>query len=600
MANLYSIKTTANPALNSKVKYPLLSIYVNQALYDKYVDKSPERIIYAEHSSLTGSDFRRALEDIEGVYNRRKIYYNYYSETHQQFTIDNNKNLLDILHIIGNVTTFENMSATQCNLLYNGRAYGDMFCFTNLPGAGGSGYSVNSELYMGDRWHGNLSDIRFGGFCCDTYYTSNNFRYDGAGVTNFRFHVFPENIFDENGAIQNPDNALKAIVVELSLQYSKNNNMYYYLVNYIGTILVSNITNASMFYGTVPPENTNDPYAPQGTVDQGGGDGTYDGTSDTISEPNLPTLSALDTGFVTVFKPTKTQLKDLYDYLWTGLFDINNFRKIFANPIDTIMGFGIVPINLVTGTAKEVKVGNIGTGINMLPVSEQYYRLDCGTITIPEYWGTYLDYEPYFTMDLYLPYIGSVPISTDDVKRNWVETKTGTIQVVYHVDILSGACVAYILCNGSVAYEYAGSCLTQLPITGNDFTSTFQSIIGIAGNVASAGIKIAAGGAAGILNDATNAAHNVMNAKPTINRSGGVASTSGLMGVQTPYLILNRPIPAVATNQNSYTGYPAHMTKRISEVHGYTQWEQVWFKDIPATDPELQELKTLLDGGVIL
>jgi hypothetical protein len=42
------------------------------------------------------------------------------------------------------------------------------------------------------------------------------------------------------------------------------------------------------------------------------------------------------------------------------------------------------------------------------------------------------------------------------------------------------------------------------------------------------------------------------------------------------------------------------MTKRISEVHGYTEWEQVWFKDIPATDPELQELKSLLDGGVIL
>lgn len=593
MAALYAI-SLSTPTPNNLVKFPKAGLYINQSLYDRLVDKPGNKTFYSSvHSALSPKYLSRAIEDLDYGFLNRKLYYNYFSEKHQQFATGNDSFLYDILRCLGNVTTFESISISSFNLLYNGHNYGDLYCFTEQAGAGGSGYRVNSYLQMGD----NTQVPMFGGYYCSANYSSNNFGYLGAGAS-LRFHVFPEDILDENGAIQQ---GKKAIEIVLSIQYDiDGDKKYHYSAYYYRTVEVSSIVNASMFYGAIPAEYTGDPYAPQGSVDQGGGDGTYDGTSDTISEPGLPTLSALDTGFVTVFKPTKTQLKNLYDYLWTGLFDINNFRKIFANPIDTIMGFGIVPINLVTGTAKEVKVGNIGTGINMLPVSEQYYRLDCGTITIPEYWGTYLDYEPYFTMDLYLPYIGSVPISTDDIKRNWVKPKTGTIQVVYHVDILSGACVAYILCNGSVAYEYAGSCLTQLPITGNDFTSTFQSIIGIAGNVASAGIKIAAGGAAGILNDATNAAHNVMNAKPTVNRSGGVASTSGLMGVQTPYLILNRPIPAVADNQNKYTGYPAHMTKYLNEVHGYTEWEQVWFKDIPATDPELQELKTLLDGGIIL
>lgn len=585
MAKLYSIKTTA---ANSSFGFPQLSLYINQELYDKYVDKAAQNISSGTMSAPSSKPFARDLKDDANIFLRRKIYYNNYGEKNQQF--QNNTDLIpQCLHVIGHPILKYNGSITQTDLIYNNRTYGELYCFDNAPGAGGSGYRVNSYLKMGGSTH-------FCGYECTANYTSGNFYYDGGGVQNFRFQVFPESILNEDGEIEISG---KCLLISIYSQFN-GNYQYEYRVDYEGTVAVNTLVNASMFNNIPVVEETDDPYAPQGSVDQGGGDGTYDGTSDTISEPGLPTLSALDTGFVTVFKPTKTQLKNLYDYLWTGLFDINNFRKIFANPIDTIMGFGIVPINLVTGTAKEVKVGNIGTGINMLPVSEQYYRLDCGTITIPEYWGTYLDYEPYFTMDLYLPYIGSVPISTDDVKRNWVKPKTGTIQVVYHIDILSGACVAYILCNGSVAYEYAGSCLTQLPITGNDFTSTFQSIIGIAGNVASAGIKIAAGGAAGILNDATNAAHNVMNAKPTVNRSGGVASTSGLMGVQAPYLILNRPIPAVATNQNSYTGYPAHMTKRVSEVHGYTEWEQVWFKDIPATDPELQELKTLLDGGVIL
>ena len=585
MAKLYSIKTTA---ANSSFGFPQLSLYMNQELYDEYVDKAAQNISSGTMSAPSSKPFARDLKDDANIFLRRKIYYNNYGEKNQQF--QNNTDLIpQCLHVIGHPILKYNGSITQTDLIYNNRTYGELYCFDNAPGAGGSGYRVNSYLKMGGATH-------FCGYECTANYTSGNFYYDGGGVQNFRFQVFPESILNEDGEIEISG---KCLLISIYSQFN-GNYQYEYRVDYEGTVAVNTLVNASMFNNIPVVEETDDPYAPQGSVDQGGGDGTYDGTSDTISEPNLPTLSALDTGFVTVFKPTKTQLKNLYDYLWTGLFDIDNFRKIFANPIDTIMGFGIVPINLVTGTAKEVKVGNIGTGVNMSPVTEQYYRLDCGTITIPEYWGTYLDYEPYFTMDLYLPYIGSVPISTDDIKRNWVKPKTGTIQVVYHIDILSGACVAYIICNGSVAYEYAGSCLTQLPITGNDFTSTFQSIIGIAGNVASAGIKIAAGGSAGILNDATNAAHNVMNAKPTINRSGGVASTSGLMGVQTPYLILNRPIPAVATNQNSYTGYPAHMTKRVSEVHGYTEWEQVWFKDIPATDPELQELKTLLDGGVIL
>ena len=585
MANLYSIKTTAS---NSFFGFPQLSLYVNQELYDKYVDKPNQNISSGTMNAPSSKPFARDLKDDALIFLRRKVYYNNYGEKNQQFQ-NNTDLILQCLHAISHPILKYNGSITQTDLIYNNRTYGELYCFDNAPGAGGSGYRVNSYLKMGGGTH-------FCGYECTADYSSGNFSYDGGGVQNFRFQVFPESILNEDGEIEIGG---KCILISIYAQFNGTYE-FEYRVDYVGTVAVNTLVNASMFNNIPVVEETDDPYAPQGSVDQGGGDGTYDGTSDTISEPNLPTLSALDTGFVTVFKPTKTQLKNLYDYLWTGLFDINNFRKIFANPIDTIMGFGIVPINLVTGTAKEVKVGNIGTGINMLPVSEQYYRLDCGTITIPEYWGTYLDYEPYFTMDLYLPYIGSVPISTDDVKRNWVKPKTGTIQVVYHIDILSGACVAYILCNGSVAYEYAGSCLTQLPITGNDFTSTFQSIIGIAGNVTSAGIKIAAGGSAGILNDATDAAHNVMNAKPTINRSGGVASTSGLMGVQTPYLILNRPIPAVAGNQNSYTGYPAHMTKILSEVHGYTEWEQVWFKDIPATDPELQELKTLLDGGVIL
>lgn len=352
-------------------------------------------------------------------------------------------------------------------------------------------------------------------------------------------------------------------------------------------------------------DNLSNPYLPIGDSQPGGGTGTFSGTSTPIGVPSLPSLSALETGFVTLFNPTYQQLNNLYNYLWTGAFDIDSFRKIFANPIDTIMGFSIVPFAPTVAGQKIVNVGNISTGVSMNYVVKQHYEFDFGSVTLPEEFGTYLDYEPYTNIELYLPYIGIVKIDVDDIRKNY-GNREGTIQIIYHVDILSGALVAYIICNGTCCYQYAGSCLTQLPITGNDFTSMYQSIVNVAstviGGISSGGLK---GGVGAVLGNAGNVASNVTNMKPNISRSGGMGSTCGLMGVQIPYLIINQPIPAVAGWQNAFQGYPAHITRKIGTIideegGGYVEFEKVYIDNVPCTDTEKQEILSLLEEGVIL
>ena len=361
---------------------------------------------------------------------------------------------------------------------------------------------------------------------------------------------------------------------------------------------VDSLTNIN-FKGFVSPlvDNPEDPYDEGGSTSTGGGSGTFDPSGDTIGVPNLPTISAIDTGFVSIWRPTKAQLKSLYNYLWSGL-DLNTFKKIFANPIDTIMGFSIIPLSPTTGTAKELKVGNIGTGITVTPVTEQYYEIDCGTITIPEFFGSYLDYEPYTTIDLYLPYIGSVRISTDDIKRN--PPNNGTIQLIYHIDILSGSCVVFVVTNGTVSYQYNGSILTQLPITGNDFTSTINSVLGLTSNIVGGVMSASTGNAAGVLGNSVNAAHNVTSAKPSINRSGNISGSGGFLGIQKPFLIMNLPKQAIAFAQNTFTGYPAHITNSVKSLSGYTEFEQIWIEKVPATENELSEIESILTSGVIL
>lgn len=595
MAKLYKIKTTASP--NIGFPFPDLGIYINQELFDSYVDKSSQiDIVNVTASTLTDNYFRNALKDVEGIFKHRNIYYNYFSEENQQFSTGNNKHLWDCLRQIGNVKIIRNMSNSICDLIYNGQTYGRLDCFTNQAGAGGSGYRVNSGVSMGGDWSGYA--CYFGGYSAPCDYSSNNFGYYGSSVSGFSFHVFPENIINEDtGEIQN-DGSLKAVKIQLWCQDHTNAlGTYTYIVRYLGTELVSQITNSSMFYGTIPEEVNVDPYAGGGSTNSGGGEGTFDPSGDTIGVPNLPTISAIDTGFVSIWKPTKTQLKNLYNYLWSGL-DLNTFKKIFANPIDTIMGFSIIPLTPTTGTDKELKVGNIGTGINVTPVTEQYYEIDCGTITIPEFFGSYLDYEPYTTIDLYLPYIGSVRISTDDIKRN--PPNNGTIQLIYHIDILSGSCVVFVVTNGTVSYQYNGSILTQLPITGNDFTSTINSVLGLTSNIVGGVMSASTGNAAGVLGNSVNAAHNVTSAKPSINRSGNISGSGGFLGIQKPFLIMNLPKQAIAFAQNTFTGYPAHITNSIKSLTGYTEFEQIWIEKVPATENELSEIESILTSGVIL
>ena len=138
--------------------------------------------------------------------------------------------------------------------------------------------------------------------------------------------------------------------------------------------------------------SNDDPYAkdPDGTTGTGGGTGNFDGTGDNIDIPSLPTLSAVDTGFITLFNPTIAQLKNLASYMWNGsLFDLNTWQKLFADPMDAILGLSIVPVAVPNGSTGEVKVGNISTNISMTKAASQYVEVDCGTINVNEYWGDY-------------------------------------------------------------------------------------------------------------------------------------------------------------------------------------------------------------------
>lgn len=363
----------------------------------------------------------------------------------------------------------------------------------------------------------------------------------------------------------------------------------YSMYGRLGTTLTKSTDNISNdIINEIDPDIT-DPFNPGGDSGTGGGTGTFDGTGDDIDIPGLPTLSAVDTGFITLFNPSQAELQNLANYMWGDLFDIKTWKKIFADPMDAILGLSIVPVAVPNGGSREVTVGNISTGISMNKAAAQYVAVDCGTLDVKEYWGAYLDYDPFTKAEIYLPYIGTHPLAVDDIMGK-------SIHVVYHVDILSGACCAYVKCGGSILYSFVGQCSCSIPITGNDWTNVVNGALSIA---ASIGTMVATGGATAPMAATTIASTAVNSMKPNVEKSGSMGGMGGMLAVQTPYLILTRPRQALPKSQNKFTGYPSFITEKLDSISGYTEIESIHLENIPATESELTEIENLLKSGVV-
>ena len=336
-------------------------------------------------------------------------------------------------------------------------------------------------------------------------------------------------------------------------------------------------------------EFDDDPFNPGGSSDTGGGGGDFDDTSDKVEIPPLPSISAASTGFISLFNPTLAQLNELASYLWSDLFEIDGWKKLFADPMDAILGLSILPVSVPSGGTREVRVGNIGTGISLTVAGSQFVEVDCGSINVSEYWGAYLDYEPYTQAQIFLPYIGVRPISVDEIMSK-------TVRVVYHVDILTGACCCFVKCGDSVLYTYNGQCSIPIPITGANYTSVVNGVISVA---ASVGSLVATGGASAPTTIPAIANSVVNQMKPQIEKSGSISGSAGVLNMQTPYLILIRPRQALPSKQNEFIGYPSLITVQLTELSGYTEVQSIHLENIAATQEELAEIQSLLERGVI-
>ena len=341
--------------------------------------------------------------------------------------------------------------------------------------------------------------------------------------------------------------------------------------------------------GEITQSDPRNPYAPDVSVTGGGIDGDPFMDVDDIKDiefPALPTLSAASAGLCTLYNPTLGQMQALSAYLWESpTFDINDFKRLFASPMDAIIGLGIIPVSPTLGGSHSVMFGNIDSGVAMSTVGNQFVEKDMGTVKIKKWVDCFLDYDD-TQIEIYVPYCGTY-------KLDPVEVMGKTLHLKYHIDCLTGGCAAMLAVNGSIMYQWNGSCIANVPLTAINYSTAIHNAVSAVGNIGS----MAAGGnpIAG-LSSATNA---VMNVKPQVQKGGNMGGSAGLMSVQQAYVIITRPNMSVPNKLSTFAGNTLNMTMKLANAQGFTQVEMIHLDKVPCTQAERSELLSILKEGVI-
>jgi hypothetical protein len=303
----------------------------------------------------------------------------------------------------------------------------------------------------------------------------------------------------------------------------------------------------------------------------------------------LPTGSA--DALYKIYNPTQAEINSFGAWLWSSNF-VDQLLKVFNNPMESIIGLHKVYASPIIGGRSNIKVGYLDSGVNSNFVSNQYTKIDCGTVNLQEYFGNVFDYSPYTSIELYLPCIGFVQLDVGNVMRS-------SINITYTVDVLTGACLAEVNVkrdnSGGVLYSYSGNCASQYPLSSGSYMGIISSVIGVAGSIVG---TVASGGSLAPL--ALGATSGLLNAKTHVQHSGSLSGNSGVMGGKIPYLIITRPQTNMAENYQHLQGIPSNTYTQLSACRGFVKVKNVNVQNIIAESEELEEIKTLLLDGVII
>lgn len=317
-----------------------------------------------------------------------------------------------------------------------------------------------------------------------------------------------------------------------------------------------------------------------------GGASPNDFNTGTGSTPAVVTPTGSASALWKIYNPSQSELDTFGAWLWSSNF-VDQLLKVFNDPMQAIIGLHKIFCTPSVSGSGVIKVGYLASNATANYVDDQYVNVDCGSVDLYEFYGNVFDYEPFTRLQLFLPFIGFVGLSTSDCTR-------GKIKVKYRVDVLTGQCLANVSVvrdmHENILYTYAGNCAVQYPVSSGSYVGIIGGLLGIAGTIASGGAlaPVAIASMKGVGGMHTDVKH-----------SGSIQGSAGAMGCKKPYLVIERPQTAMPNNGELIEGLPQNETVTLGSCSGFVKVKKATY-NISALDVELDMIKSLLESGVYI
>jgi len=319
--------------------------------------------------------------------------------------------------------------------------------------------------------------------------------------------------------------------------------------------------------------------------------------------------------------------------------NIENYNQRYfltSNVIDCIISLKKFPCEpyIPQGPVQPIKIGAYQTNIQAYPLAYSVQQFDfvfsrSNNNTLYPIYDDFRDYEPYTKCNISIPFCGNVEIPCAYAYRY-------DIKISLLVDLITGACTAFVICNDDVIETTSGNCAIDLPLSGLQ-SATLDSqmyslsrsreksnsalgwgivggAIGIGVGIATGGIGAAVAGAAGIVASFINA----NNTGKTINYEMShmqapfktISTASG--NISQAYdmrckMLIKRPVIGDYDNDvyGKTIGFACLKNGKVRDFTGLTQGDirvddVVNNSGMSPTDTEKQMIYNAFATGVIL
>lgn len=216
--------------------------------------------------------------------------------------------------------------------------------------------------------------------------------------------------------------------------------------------------------------------------------------------------------------------------------------------------------------------------------------------------ATFLDFEPYTSLQMYVPFAGWVSLPCS-------QCMGATVALQYVIDPPTGSGRAFISANGciirDIPFTIGNITPTSVHQTGPLMGPLMNTAFGVAGTIAGAAVAAETGGlsatmgasmAVGAVSNLSNTLMDSCVPKTQTVGTNGTAITS-FPTPKTPVILINRPRIKIPNNMGHRYGYACDKEAVLSDLSGMTVCSNVDTSGINATAGEKARLKAILESG---